>query len=339
MKIESAAFLFTLTSVRTLVGTFILYSSVPLSSAAEDTVEVEDEIKDKAQAYFDRGEILFENGEYLKAAEAFSLAYETLPAPAVLANIGLAYEQAGAYHKAVERYRQCLAEFEKRGEKNPRIETRLDELQGKVAELEVSVLCPGRSCVVLIDSVEYKTVPVHAFVLPGEHSLMAVQDGRILTMEKITVEPREIAEVVLLKKERGEKKQIETAQKSGPPIPISPQNAAEKTKPRAAASKRFGVPLWISTGVAVGTGIASAILWGMTAATKNEFDQADALSEAKELKEGGENLNTAAVVTISVAGAATAAAVVLASIRHASSERRTASVSVSFDKGRVSLEF
>ena len=62
--------------------------------------------RERASEYFTRGKLLYDTGDYSSAAEAFKLAYETLPHQAVLGNIALCFDRAGKWPSAVRYYRK-----------------------------------------------------------------------------------------------------------------------------------------------------------------------------------------------------------------------------------------
>ena len=62
-----------------------------------------------ADEHFSRGQQLFAEAEYTKAAQEFERAYEIHPHQAVLANIAMCYDKAGKLAQAVVAYRRYLA--------------------------------------------------------------------------------------------------------------------------------------------------------------------------------------------------------------------------------------
>jgi tetratricopeptide (TPR) repeat protein len=294
--------------------TFFGFTAFSSSTQSEN-----DEVKQKAQTYFLRGELLFENGEYLKAAEAFTLAYETLPHHAVLANIGLAYERSGAYHLAIVHCRKYLDAIGKIGEKNPRIEALLKGMLEKVAELRISAECPPATCHIHIDSVDHGEAPVQAVVLPGEHNLMAVRDRRIVATKKLTVNA-------------GETAKVELYDETTPDDSFPADNRRRRPKLTA--------PFWISAGVAVAAGISAGVLWGATFSAKRDFDNASDRTDLYHLKEVGERRQIGAIVATGMAGVAAVTAAVFASVGILKERRSQAThVSVAPGLGGVVIQY
>ena len=274
--------------------------------AASPAPHPDDTVKKRAQTHFQRGELLFEHGEYIKAAEAFTLAYETLPHPAVLANIALAYERAGAFHLTVEYCRQYLVAVKETGEKNPKINTLLKETLPKVTELNISANCPSSTCRIHVDGVDRGPQSVLAVVLPGEHDVKMVDGGKTIQTIKVRAAPGEALSITL--ENNAERASI---------------TDADAMTPKQKGTPRFGTPFWISAGVAIGAGIASGALWGATLTTKNEFDKSETLTELQRLKTEGERRNLAALVVTGIAGAAAVAAVIFATTGASSSRNES----------------
>ena len=291
----------------------LLLSIYSLAVSSEPTED--GNLKERAQSHFSKGEALFESGQYLEAAGAFTLAYETLPHYSVLANIGLSYERAGAFPSAVTYFRKYLAALADEGEDNPRIKSLLQETLAKVAEMDISAECLREECRIYVDSVEQGVSPVHIIVLPGAHDIQLVSEGSIRVTKKMTVGPGETKTYLL----------SESA--------VAPP---KETRPG------LGRSFWIATASAAGFGIASGILWGTTLSTKKDFDNAESTDEKKPLQKKGEALNVAALVTTGIAGAAVLTATILAGVHLASSkpagpDTEENAVSVNVSPGHVGI--
>jgi tetratricopeptide (TPR) repeat protein len=69
----------------------------------------DDQSLEQARKFFDRGQELYAEGNFDKAAEQFKKAHEARPYPQFLFNVAACYEKSKAYGKAVDFYKQYLA--------------------------------------------------------------------------------------------------------------------------------------------------------------------------------------------------------------------------------------
>ena len=264
--------------------------------------------KETAQKHFASGERLFESGRYAEAATEFIRAYEILPHYTVLMNIGLAFERSGDYPSAIEYLQKYTTSLNSINKTDPEIESLLKEMQGQVSELEISAECINEGCHILVDGIDHGESTVRIIVLPGPHTLQVVSDGQSRVEKAMTISAGEKRAYVL----------TETTS----PEPLSSSTPIATVPPTAKKRRNYRPFLWASIGVGVGAGIASGILWGTAFGTKSKFDDAVAMDAQHRLKDKGETLNTAAVVTTAIAGAAAVSVLVLGTIRLRTSGER-----------------
>lgn len=252
------------------------------------------EDKKKAGEFFSRGEALFENGKYLKAAKAFSSAYELAPHPSVLVNIGLSYDKAQKYPEAVHAYREYM-ETMAADQVEGWVGERLEELYKRIGQLHVN--CPAENCQVSVDGVKAGWPPVDVLIDPGDHNVEAFVDGRSIANVEVFVDAGSKASVTMVRSE----------------VPMEP--AGEGWGPSEDWDRgkdgddgaKLGIPFWITSGVAVASG-AVALGFGLkTSALKEEWNASD--NPPQSLMEEGERFRTLTNVFIGVAAGAAAAAV------------------------------
>jgi tetratricopeptide (TPR) repeat protein len=232
--------------------------------------------KKTAKEYFERGERLFETGEYAGAAELFVLAYEESPHPIVLANIALSYDRAGRLPQAVTTYREYLANHQDSG-----MQSRLDELEKQVGELHIT--CPERDpCSIKVDGIGRGDTPLVLVVYPGPHKVVATASGHSPVTKKTKVPAGE---------------RIDIAIDMGKESKRAPTRKGEKNAPYG-----LGIGFWTSVGVTGAAGTLAIVFGALTATTKNDFE--DSGSTDMDLKEQGEDYRLVTNVMIGVTAAA-----------------------------------
>jgi tetratricopeptide (TPR) repeat protein len=81
---------------------------VSLSSLAVRAQADEGDAKTQARAHFRAGTAFYEAGDYDRAIEQYRQAYELIPSPDLLFNLGQAYRLKGDMKSAANYYRLCL---------------------------------------------------------------------------------------------------------------------------------------------------------------------------------------------------------------------------------------
>lgn len=274
--------------------------------------EPTNEQKALAQSHFLEGEAFFQAGTYKEAAVAFTLAYETLPHYSVLANIGLAYERAGAYPEAVQYFRKYLKALEERGEENSSIEALLGQTLARVAELEVSTDGFSEDCQILVDGIIRGKSPVQVIVFPGVHRIRVVRDGQTQIEEQLSIAAGET--------------RLFTVTEISANSPVTANRLSQKSMSdeKSPVNLKLRTPFRIAVVSSVGTGITAGVLWGAALGTKYRFDNTDSIDEKKELRPKGERLVLAATIVSVAAGAVALTATVIGIVRNASSRKMQA---------------
>lgn len=180
--------------LRQLTSVILLVSALVLDAQEVSAQDRGNLLKRKADEYFSKGEVMFESGEFAKAAAAFVLAYETYPVPAVLANIGLSYDKAGNIPKAVEALRFYLSQVPE-DEVQKWVPGRLSYLEKQVGEL--SIECPVKDCIVYVDDVEYKDRMKPLIIAPGKHLVEGFAGRRLLERTNVNVKAGAMARIVI----------------------------------------------------------------------------------------------------------------------------------------------
>ncbi len=250
-------------------------------------------MKAKAEKHFSEGQALFKAGDYFAAAQAFLKAWETLPHQAVLANIGRSFDKAGRWPQAVVYYRTYL-ENPVDSKQDKYVSDRLDELERLVAEL--SIKCTTKDCAVRVDGIGRGKAPLKIVVAPGNHSVEAVRDERIIASNVVFVEAMEAAEVVLSPKETDTVREDE--------------NRDEHPGHNRDGNRKLGVGFWTSTALTVGFGVSIAVFGGLTMKEKNSFKESD--KSNSDSKSRGETYRLMTNISIGVTAVAAGAAVLFA---------------------------
>ncbi len=289
------------------------------TSASVDTfadrgkTRVSKEVKDRASAYFSKGEMLFENKEYAKAAEAFQLAYDTLPHPAALVNLARCYEKAGRIGDAVAAYRRFLLEthdFE--GIKVRDVKEKLAKLEPKVGELAIS--CELENCQIRVDGIARGDAPLQLLLKTGTHKVEALIRGRVEVVRECSVRSNSVT-AVELRAPRDDASAPHSAPDAGSALEGRlADEKSERGDPLRADVAGFeeedrtplGVPFWIAAGATVAAGGAAAAVGIRLIDVKSDFNQAQAAQNfdvLDELSQKGRRLQILTNVFFGVTGA------------------------------------
>ena len=247
--------------------------AVPLTAMAERG-QREQRIKQQASRYFSRGEILFDEGNYSKAAEAFSLAYEIYPHPSALVNIGLCYERAGWIPRAVETYREYVS-LAKGAPDEKAIRKKIKKLLKLVSELVITCPPVEGNCAIQVEGLERGNAPVTVLVEPGRRTVAAYVNGAEVYSTTIAVDAGESRDLEVVPEIEGaEQPPTPTTTDTNPGFPESTENDADET-PRAGLSPEAEVDgdvkkgqikmspaFWVASSVTVAAG-ALTIVFGV----------------------------------------------------------------------------
>jgi PEGA domain/Tetratricopeptide repeat len=144
-------------------------------------------VKTEARSRFDRGLSLFEDGDNTGALAEFKRAYELIPNPVVLFNIGLVYAAMNRPAEAAEALQKLLKEP---GSLSPdhiaKAKQTLAEQEARVAEITVTSSVPAS---IEIDNVQMAKTPLAAplRIAGGAHIVGAVAPGYTPQRKEVTV--------------------------------------------------------------------------------------------------------------------------------------------------------
>ncbi len=282
----------------------------PQDSNTQDPFVIER--KKKADEYFKRGVLLYEGGDYAKAAEAFRVAYDTFPHPAVLGNIATCYDKAGKIPEAVSFYRRYLQEPVD-SHVNDSMNKRLNELSGLVAELAIKC---NLSCEIRVNGIVRGESEASVLLMPGKHRVEGAVKGTVLSSEMISLDAQEVKNLVLELKELNQLK---------PNPEYKPQILLVPRVPSVDAPSRMtpGGGFWFSTGMTVASLSIVTAFGSMTLSQKGEY-QASGWTDS-DSKERGERYRTVTNAMIGMSGASAFAALLFAitDIRSHKKKKRT----------------
>lgn len=275
--------------------------------ADRDGAKISHEVKKRASAYFSKGEMLFEQEEYAKAAEAFQLAYDTLPHPATLVNLGRCYEKAGRIGDAVETYRRFLLEtsdFE--GIAVRGVKERLLELEPKVGELAIS--CDLRDCQIRVDGIPRGAAPVQLLLENGVHKVEGLSLGRVAVVRECRVISNRVT-AIELRVSQGDQTTPQNdwgVAADGEMVGQDPLGA-EVSLSTEDDGPPLGIPFWIAAGATVAVGAATAAVGIRLVGVKSDFDEARGASSDEstldDLSQKGRRLQIATNVLFGLTGA------------------------------------
>lgn len=274
----------------------------------------DDELKRRAYSFFSKGELLFGAGDFIKAAEAFLLAYETLPHPATLLNIAICYEKAGLPADAIEMYERYLAASDTKDKQGRSgAEERIAALSKLAGNLDVS--CGMPRCEVMVDGKLRGSAPLVIKVDPGVHKVEALSQGSVVLSMEAVVRPGKATRVDLKALPMGDSGAVA-------PGPVPSDNdvvpgeggAFSEPIPEATKTRRLGVPFWIATGATVASGVVAGIFSAQFQKDVDEYTKTKEvdIDKANEWAEKGERDMLVANVMWGVTGAAALTAVVFA---------------------------
>jgi hypothetical protein len=273
-------------------------------------------LKQKAYGYFSKGELLFDSGDFTKAAEAFLLAYETIPHPATLLNVAICFEKSDRPADAIEMYEKYLATSDpKDTEGRTGAERRIKALSNLSGHLDIS--CGLPACEVSVDGKNRGVPPIRLKMDAGAHTVKALSNGaEVLSMEAV-VRPGKSTRVDLkaLPVERGT---TEKPPSILPPVTTeSGEEAPDTTLPAGVETeekRHLRAPFWIASGLTLAS-CAVAIVFSVK--LQNDIDEFEKVKDedsdkAAKWKEQGKEDMLAANILWGVTGAAALAAITLA---------------------------
>jgi hypothetical protein len=178
------------------LSTTLLFGVVPSAVLAQPAAPTE-AARQEARDRFDRGLKLFNDGDNPGALAEFKRAFELIPNPLVLYNIGLVYSAMGRPVQAVDALDKVLAApGTLSGDRLARAKQTRDDQAARVATVSVVTSVPAT---IELDNVEVGHTPMTAplSVAGGVHVVGAVASGYVPTRKEVTVAGGATAEVKL----------------------------------------------------------------------------------------------------------------------------------------------
>ncbi len=281
---------------------FLCVCLLAVSMVQAQGISIEEK-REKAQAYFQQGELLVEKGEYIQAAEAFTQAYETMPHPSVLANVAYCYDKAGNIPKAVEVFRKYMALYEGEADTEAARE-RLQELKQRIGEIEIT--CPTDPCRVMIDGKVSGEAPFRAILDPGVHWVEAVAGDTVYKRISVTVQEEHTVVLAMTPA------QPEVQDTPPPPKPVEmasvPRIKSSSKIEKQSKKKMFGVPFWVASGTTIAALGVTGVFGVRTLTLRNDYN--DSGYTDKNLKEDGEQAKKITNIMTIVTGTSAATACV-----------------------------
>ncbi|NOU31963.1 MAG: hypothetical protein HOO96_29005, partial [Polyangiaceae bacterium] len=243
-----------------------------------------DDNKAAAAKAFREGQEAFAAQKFAVAASAFEEAHRRIPRAAAIYNAALAWDSAGDAPRAADDLWIALETTDLHGAEAEHARSRLAELEGQVATVDVSASDGSR---VTVAHVQRKAAPLRVHLSPGRHSLVEHEHQRVFTLD---VSAGQHATLAI------------------PAMPKPPSLPSPSAPPlRAPDGERGGAGLrtagWVTLSVGLAGGAGAAVLGGLTLGAIDEFASSDRHDAA--LHGRAQDLRTATIVTsIAAAGAA-----------------------------------
>jgi tetratricopeptide (TPR) repeat protein len=274
--------------------------------------------KDEAKERFQKGLAFVDEGDCKKAILEFKEAFKSYPVPVILYNMALCYDDMHQYALAMDHYKQYL-EAEKKVPAD-----QLDAIEKRVATLEtflgtLKLSCNIEGAAVTVDGHKTGETPLQEIYLEtGDHRIVVEKKPYETFQETVTVVSGKTTtlEVFLEETPSGIPEGTGTVEGPGP-------TGEKKKKLRPAA-------FWGTLGVTLAMGVTAGIVGGVNVANHNKFDDTDPADREKlqDLKDKGQVYNALFLTTLSLAGAAAVAAVVVGVFTDFKKEKKKESLSL-----------
>jgi hypothetical protein len=156
----------------------------------------------EARERFDRGLVLFNQGDNAGALAEFTRAYELVPHPLVLFNMGLVHTTARHPVEAVAAFDKLLADPGQLGAKEVELARRSrDEQATRIGEIAITTDVPGAQ--IEVDNIPRGTTPLRepVRVASGEHLVSAIAKNRYPERRQVVVAGKSRIDVALVLRE------------------------------------------------------------------------------------------------------------------------------------------
>lgn len=215
---------------------------------------------DSASAHFERGVGFTKDKDYVAAMVEFKKAYALDPAPLVLFNIGQTANELKDYAGALRAYEQYLADgaAEIDEERRKKVQSLIDDLRGKTANIGIEVNAAGAS--VAVDDVDVGLTPLSQPVLMNA-------GRRKISITKSGYEP--LTRFVEIAGTEEKQLSFEIVSLSGGAAASPPGGTASST-PELEHTPWPWVGLAATAGVAVATGVVG----GLTVSKHSDYEDA-----------------------------------------------------------------
>ncbi|MBN2525142.1 MAG: tetratricopeptide repeat protein [Deltaproteobacteria bacterium] len=259
-----------------------------------------------AKEAFAKGTALFEDEDYIGAADAFRIAYELEPSWKILYNIGQCEAAARRYGQAMDAFEKYLSlggdDVAQR--RRDEVEAELDRLKRLVGFVEI--LAPD-GAVAFIDDQRRGEAPFAGKLMIDasvEHDLKIVLDDETLLSRKVKVSGAQSITVDVRDAKKGDVKitqQEDHLQPLPNEMPIAPPNQHHSLKVAGIITAGIGGALLVTGAITGALAVGKSNELADTCADKSNCDKSN-----EPLKTSGEKLHTATVALV-VSGAVLAA--------------------------------
>jgi hypothetical protein len=168
---------------RALLATFAVIAIAAPRAAHAQPAPADADVAE-GRLHFDRGVLLFDQGDHDGALAEFQRAWELSRRPSVLFNVATTSRMLRRYGDAIEAYRRLRAEATLTASDRQRAERELRELEQLAARVRVTVDPPDAA--LLVDGRRHP-VGVDIVVGPGTHRAEATREDFHPAVEQITI--------------------------------------------------------------------------------------------------------------------------------------------------------
>jgi hypothetical protein len=248
--------------------------------------------KEQADAAFDEGRELFEQGRFKDACDKFELSMQLDPSPGTLLNLGNCYEPQGDLLRALATFEQALADAARATDRKRKqvwtdaAKARIAALSGRIAELTLDGAEPGST--LLLDG---KPVELGKALRqnPGRHQLELSAPGKRTYTKVFELPDGQRMGIHLPPLERDAPKQVEPA-----PAPVQAAPPPERHEPQS----KFGIWPYVAGGTGAAL-LGTSLVTGMLASSKAKKLEKECVDKACDpsLKSVKDSAHTLGVTT------------------------------------------
>ncbi len=257
--------------------------------------------KNEAKERFEKGLAFVDEGDCKKAILEFKEAYKAYPVPVILYNMALCYDEMHQYALAMEYYSLYLATEKKvAGEQLEAIHKRMSTLETFLGTLKLSCNVDGAD--VSVDGYHKGQTPLQEVYLEtGDHKIVVEKKPYRKFQDTVTVVSGKVTTLDVTLEEAKTALGGKTGVAGG-----GRTDGGGKKKLRPGA-------FWGTLAAALGMGITAGVVGGINVANHNEFEDTDPADREKlqDLKDKGQLYNALFLTTLSLAGAAAVATIVV----------------------------